>query len=196
MIRLRSLILLFPAIDMCRRLHRTPSWCLKSRKILSLMKPYRRSALGATGGAKRYVMLGHVGRIALGLVACAASASLLGWNVSPAHGQAPAKPAQQAKPSPVDICSGLTGADAAQKVIACTEAIKSESLVGGSLALAYLNRGLSESGAGSPARSKADFREAIRIFNDAINVAPTNPYLYIQRGVDRIIEDPNGFPEV
>ena len=131
-----------------------------------------------------------VGRIALGVAACAASVSLLGGSLAPAYAQAPAKPAQQpakpapsAQPSPADVCNGLTGADAAQKVIACTEAIKNGSLVGGPLALAYLNRGLSESGAGSPTRSKADFREAIRIFNDAINAQPTNPYLYTQRGV-------------
>ena len=137
-------------------------------------------------------MRGFVGRIMLGAAACAASASLFGWCLQPAYGQVPPKPPQPiAKPAPppqaaepekpwpkggppaIDVCNGLTGADAAKKVEACTEAIKNGSLVGGPLALAYLNRGLADSGAGSPARSKADFREAIRI-SRALFTVPKN----------------------
>ena len=50
-------------------------------------------------------------------------------------------------------------------------------------ALAYLNRGLSESGPGSEARSKDDYKAAIRIFNELILGSPMQPYYYTQRGV-------------
>src|SRR5258708_6905507 len=59
------------------------------------------------------------------------------------------KPGQPAKPKPFDVCKGLTGANAAQKVEACTEAIRDGNLAGGELSLAYLYRGQSESGPGS-----------------------------------------------
>ncbi|MEO8669437.1 MAG: tetratricopeptide repeat protein, partial [Bauldia sp.] len=81
-----------------------------------------------------------------------------------------------------DICQGFTGATAPEKVIACTEAIKTGKLTGGELALVYLNRGLSDEGKGSDVRSKADYKAALRLMTDAINGAPTNAYLYIQRG--------------
>ncbi len=55
--------------------------------------------------------------------------------------------------------------------------------LGRRLALAYLHRGLSESGPDGDKRSKADFRTAVRMYNDAIHAQPLNPYLYIQRGV-------------
>ena len=82
----------------------------------------------------------------------------------------------------VDVCQGLTGAPAPEKVTACTEAIQSGKLTGGELALVHLNRGLSESGKGSEARAKADYKSAIRIMTEAINGSPTNAFLYIQRG--------------
>ncbi len=82
----------------------------------------------------------------------------------------------------VDVCQGLTGAPAPEKVVACTEAIQSGKLTGGELALVYLNRGLSDDGKGSEARSKADYRSAIRIMTEAIGGSPTNAFLYIQRG--------------
>ena len=93
----------------------------------------------------------------------------------------PAKPA--AGPKPFDVCKGLTGANAAQKVVACTEAIKEGKLTAGDLASAYLNRGLSETGEGSDQRAKVDYRAAIRIFNDLILGSPLNATYYMQRGV-------------
>ncbi len=96
----------------------------------------------------------------------------------------PQQPAAANKtPSPADVCYGLTGADAPTKVAACSEAITKGALSGGALALAYLNRGLAESGPDSDKRSKADYRQAIKIFTDAITASPLNPQLYIQRGV-------------
>ena len=93
------------------------------------------------------------------------------------------------KPSPeptaqfyADVCQGFTGATAPEKVNACTEAIKTGKMTGGELALLYLNRGLSEYGKGSDTRAKGDYKTAVRIMTDAINAAPSNPYLYIQRG--------------
>jgi len=93
------------------------------------------------------------------------------------------KPGEPAKPTPFDVCKGLTGADAPTKVEACTEAIKDGKLAPSDQALAYLNRGLSESGPGSETRSKDDYKAALRIFNDLIVGSPMNPYYYTQRGV-------------
>lgn len=139
----------------------------------------------------RMVMRGRVGRI-VRAVACAVAAGWVGCGAAgpalaqakPPQGQPPAaKAAQPAAPKPFDVCKGLTGANAQQKVVACTEAIKDGNLAGGDLALAYLNRGQAESGEGSEARSKADYRSAIRIFNELILAQPLNPYYYMQRGV-------------
>ena len=41
---------------------------------------------------------------------------------------------------------------------------------------------MAESGPGSDTRSKADFRSAIRIYNELILGSPMNPYYYLQRG--------------
>ena len=41
---------------------------------------------------------------------------------------------------------------------------------------------MAESGPGSDARSKDDYRSAIRIFNELILGSPMNPYYYMQRG--------------
>ncbi|MGE4080922.1 MAG: tetratricopeptide repeat protein, partial [Reyranella sp.] len=103
---------------------------------------------------------------------------------TPAQAKPPA-PAQQPNPKDqsFDICTGLTGAKAARKVEACNEAIAQGGLSMPELAVAYLHRGLSESGPGSDTRSKADYRQSIRILSDLILTQPLNPYLYIQRGV-------------
>jgi tetratricopeptide (TPR) repeat protein len=101
----------------------------------------------------------------------------------PGQGQPQARPAEPAKPKPFDVCTGLTGANAPTKVAACTEAIKDGKLAPGDLALAYLNRGLAESGPGSDARSKDDYKAAIRIYNELIVGSPLNPHYYTQRGV-------------
>ncbi len=93
------------------------------------------------------------------------------------------KEVEAPKAKPFDVCQGMTGATAAEKVTACTQAITEGKLAGGELAAAYLNRGLAESGEGSDARSKADYRAAIRIFNDLILGSPMQPYYYTQRGV-------------
>ncbi|OYW97361.1 MAG: hypothetical protein B7Z15_23265, partial [Rhizobiales bacterium 32-66-8] len=87
------------------------------------------------------------------------------------------------EPSEADVCYGVTGADAPAKVAACTVVIDKGLLRGGPLALAYLHRGLSMSGPDTDKRSKADFRTAIRMYNDAIMAQPLNPHLYMQRGV-------------
>ena len=72
--------------------------------------------------------------------------------LAPAFAQ-PATQTQPGLPGPFDVCKGLTGADAPTKVAACTEAIKDGKLAPNDLALAHLNRGLSESGPGSEQRS-------------------------------------------
>ena len=102
------------------------------------------------------------------------------------QGQA-GKPGQPAaadgKVKPFDVCKGLTGAKAPEKITACTDAILNGNLAGGDLALAYLNRGLAESGENSDRRAKDDFKQALRIFNELIVLQPMNPNLYMQRGV-------------
>ena len=135
-------------------------------------------------------MWGFAHRTARGVVACAAGLVLGAVPTmaqqkppQPAAQQKPPQPAAVAEPSPTDVCYGLTGADAATKVNACSDAIAKGTLNGGALALAYLNRGLSESGPDSDKRSKADYRQAIKIFNDAIVASPLNPQLYIHRGI-------------
>jgi tetratricopeptide (TPR) repeat protein len=138
-------------------------------------------------------MRGCLGRVARA-VACAVAIGCVGVGVSaPAVGQPKpqaqpqaqpqARPGEPAKPKPFDVCKGLTGANAPTKVEACTEAIKDGKLAPSDQALAYLNRGLSESGPGSEARSKDDYKAAIRIFNELILGSPMNPYYYTQRGV-------------
>ena len=131
-------------------------------------------------------MRGCLGRIARAVV-CVIAVVSVGVAVSaPAIGQAKppqAKPGEPAKPKPFDVCKGLTGGNAPTKVAACTEAIKDGKLAPQDQALAYLNRGLSESGPGSEARSKDDYKAAIRLFNELILGSPMNPYYYTQRGV-------------
>jgi len=133
-------------------------------------------------------MRGCLGRIAWA-VACVVAIDWAGAGISaPAVGQQRApqpqqQQPQQAKPKPFDVCKGLTGANAPTKVEACTEAIKEGKLAAGDLALAYLNRGLSENGPGSDTRAKDDYKAAIRIYNDLILSSPMNPYYYVQRGV-------------
>ncbi len=131
-------------------------------------------------------MRGCLGRIAWA-VACVFAVDWAGVSaVAPAVGQqrVPQPQAQQqAKPRPFDVCKGLTGAHAPTKVEACTEAIKDGKLPPADLALAYLNRGLSETGPGSDARSKEDYKAALRIYNDLILGSPLNPYYYVQRGM-------------
>ncbi|MDP3239067.1 MAG: hypothetical protein Q8M69_01435, partial [Reyranella sp.] len=80
----------------------------------------------------------------------------------PAQQQPPQQSAKKpGHPPEADVCYGTTGADAPTKVAACTEVIDKGLLSGGGLALAYLHRGLSESGPDSDKRSKADFRTAV-----------------------------------
>jgi hypothetical protein len=139
-------------------------------------------------------MWGYSGGIARS-AACAAAMCLIGLGgVVPASGQtkpqlpgkAQAREAnpqpKEGKPSPFEVCTGLTGAKAKQRVEACTEAITSDKLSRKELALAYLKRGQSESGEGSDARSKADYRETIRIFNQLIAASPLDAALYIELG--------------
>ena len=95
----------------------------------------------------------------------------------------PAAAKKPAEPPEADVCYGVTGADAPTKVAACTEAINKGLLTGGPLALAYLHRGMSATGPDADKRSRADFRTAIRMYNDAIMAQPLNPHLYMQRGV-------------
>ena len=128
-------------------------------------------------------MFSRVRRTAVALIACAVG---VGGLCGVALGQGKPKEekpgAEATHEDYAVVCNGLTGATAAEKVIACTNAIKSGKLTGGELALAYLNRGLSESGKGSDVRAKADYKSSVRILTDAIMAAPTNPYLYILRG--------------
>src|SRR5918995_29167 len=127
-----------------------------------------------------------LGRIARAVVCVLAFFSVGGAASAPASAQKnppQAKPGEAAKPKPFDVCKGLTGGNAPTKVAACTEAIKDGKLAPQDQALAYLNRGLSESGPGSEARSKDDYKAAIRIFNELILGSPMNPYYYTQRGV-------------
>ena len=135
------------------------------------------------GGAKGLFMSSRVRRTAVALIACAVG---VGGVCGVALGQGKPKEekpgAEATHEDYAVVCNGLTGATAAEKVIACTNAIKSGKLTGGELALAYLNRGLSESGKGSDVRAKADYKSSVRILTDAIMAAPTNPYLYILRG--------------
>ena len=66
-------------------------------------------------------MRGRLSRIAM-VVACAVVVGV-GAGSSPVLAQPkPVQPA--AKPKPFDVCKGLTGANAATKVEACTEAHK------------------------------------------------------------------------
>jgi tetratricopeptide (TPR) repeat protein len=130
--------------------------------------------------------------IALRVAVCTAGLSAL-CAVGPAAlaQQQHAKPAAQKQvnqntgkePTQADICYGMTGANAPAKIAACTKAIDEEGLTAGALALAYLNRGLAESGPGSEQRSRTDFRNAIKVFTEAITTSPLNAQLYIQRGV-------------
>ncbi|MBM3646681.1 MAG: hypothetical protein FJX11_02710 [Alphaproteobacteria bacterium] len=90
-------------------------------------------------------MRGRTHKVAL-LVAGLVAWTACGMGVSlPAHSQpkpqpAPtqpqAKPGQPAAPTAFDVCKGLTGATAEQKVEACTEAIKDGKLAPGDQALA------------------------------------------------------------
>ena len=147
------------------------------------MTPNSRPERCPTDGAKRFVMSSHVRCIAVALIACVFGVIGLWGN---AFGQG--KPKEEKPGAELThqeyavVCNGLTGATAAEKVIACTNAIKSGKLTGGELALVYLNRGLSETGKGSDVRAKADYKSSVRILTDAIMAAPTNPYLYILRG--------------
>src|SRR5918995_1696383 len=127
-----------------------------------------------------------LGRIARAVVCVLAFFSVGGAASAPAAAKKnppQAKPGEPAKPKPFDVCKGLTGGNAPTKVAACTEAIKDGKLAPQDQALAYLNRGLSESGPGSEARSKDDYKAAIRIFNELILGSPMQPYYYTQRGV-------------
>src|SRR4051794_35688459 len=100
-------------------------------------------------------MRGCLGKVARA-VACVVAIGCVGVGVSaPAVGQAKpqaqpqAKPGEPPKPKAFDVCKGLTGANAPIKVAACTEAINEHKLAPQDQALAYLHRGLSESGPGS-----------------------------------------------
>ena len=129
-------------------------------------------------------MRGYLGGIARSL-ACAVTIGWLGaGEFAPSMAQqTPRQPQPQQQAKPFDVCKGMTGADAPTKLAACTVAIKDGKLAPNDLALAYLNRGLSESGPGSDARSKDDYKAAIRIYNELILASPMNPYYYTQRGV-------------
>ena len=158
-------------------------------------------ALGAVCAGKRMDMWGFERWAAVRLVARGASLGVamaalcsVGATTGLAQPKAATQPPGQQKtqqqpakkpgnPPEADVCYGATGADAPTKVAACTEVIDKGLLSGGALALAYLHRGLSESGPDSDKRSKADFRTAVRMYNDAIMAQPLNPHLYIQRGV-------------
>src|SRR5689334_8690733 len=107
------------------------------------------------------VMSVRVRRVALALIACAVGGGMAGpWGVAlgqqkPKEAPKPKEVAAQAElpvQQYVDICSGVTGVNASDKVTACTDAIKTGKLTGGELALVYLNRGLSDSGKGSDVR--------------------------------------------
>jgi hypothetical protein len=121
--------------------------------------------------------LGRVAGVVAGAIGVAMSMA-----ASVALAQPKAAQQQTAKITPFDVCKGLTGADAAGKIAGCTEALKDGKLAPIDQASAYLNRGMAESGPGSDVRSKADFRAAIRIYNELILGSPMNPYYYLQRG--------------
>src|SRR5512139_367392 len=108
------------------------------------------------------VCLGRVARLVAGAVGVAMGVAAPAALAQTKPAQQQAKPAQPAaKIAPFDVCKGLTGANAPEKIAGCTEALKDGKLAPIDQAQAYLNRGMAESGPGSDARSKADFRSAI-----------------------------------
>ncbi len=175
-----------------------PFASLEKPQNLVTLAPYRGTAVGAGARAGvRKAMRGCLGRIAWA-VACVVAIDWLARRVCARaigqHQPQATASASEAKPKPFDVCSGLTGANAPTKVAACTDAIKDGKLAAGDLALAYLNRGLSEKRAGQRrARAKDDYKAAIRIFNELILGSPMNPY-YLHPARRDLSDDRRGRP--
>ena len=91
---------------------------------------------------------------------------------------APAPPPTQA-----EACYASHGLKPSQKIQICSEAIRSDSLKGIPLALAYYNRGAALSTDGDQPAAVSDFREAIRIFTQIIRTSQASAPILFQRGV-------------
>jgi tetratricopeptide (TPR) repeat protein len=98
------------------------------------------------------------------------------------HAQPTASPTPAHQPA-AEACYAGYGLGSAEKVKTCSEAIDSGALKGLALGLAYFNRGRALSNSGDTTGAEADYKRALKQYNDVIRVSQPNAQILYQRGL-------------
>src|SRR5438477_3929649 len=108
---------------------------------------------------------------------------LAAFDAAPAVAQPKAGPATTLVPVAADACYAGYGLKPAEKIKICSDVIDSGSVKGLGLGLSYFNRGQALANSGDPKAAMADYRLALRQYNDVIRASAPNAQIVFQRGL-------------
>jgi len=123
---------------------------------------------------------GAVARSALRIVLCACAFSIAVIADSSAQTATPSS----TKSSPqAEACYAGYGLPPQEKIRICTDVIEQTRPADSSVALAYFSRAVASSNLGDQKGAQADYKEALKLFTDAIRASPGNAAMLFQRGL-------------